>query len=150
MREPYSLERLVQGRAVAPAVAQGCDPRELGPEEDDLRGIVAPEQQRDDRTGGAVGRRDCRAGEVEGEDGLAQREEGRRDERPETHATPRAARVGKELEGESEEHAHGSGAERSAQCLEPGGRKTELAEALRAGEVARRAENEGAEQQEAG
>src|SRR5438552_13764970 len=97
----YWLASVLAPRAVATRVHLG----ELGADEQDLRRVVDPQQQHYERRGGPVDRGATRPSEIEGDEGLPQREEERGHRRTEPHVPPVHGRVGQHLEDEGEEGA---------------------------------------------
>jgi hypothetical protein len=79
--------------------------RELGPEEQDLRRVVDPQQDRRKRSGGAEHLRRA-ALDVEREGDLADLEQHGRQRRAEPHVPPLDLRVGQQPKDHREQHRH--------------------------------------------
>src|SRR5204863_6724677 len=79
------------------------DAGELRADEEDLGGVVDPDQENDQRAGGAVLPGDAALSEVQPDQELARREERRRDSRAQPDVAPADPRVGEELEHQRKE-----------------------------------------------
>ncbi len=90
-------------RREARAPALDVDLGELGPQEKDLRGVVHPDDDDDERPGRPVRRGDGALAQIEADQELADGEEQRRDGRPEPHVSPGDLHVGQELERHGEQ-----------------------------------------------
>src|SRR5262245_37368169 len=112
------------GLRPAGAIEPRVDLRELGPEEEDLRRVVDPQENQHEGAGGAVDRGGPCMGEVEPDQTPAGGEQDRREDRPQPHVPPVHAHVGEYLVDEGEEGSHDeegeAGVERSDNPSEDG------------------------------
>src|SRR3954468_4340177 len=102
-RRTRFLRRVIQRGKIATAPAQRRDAGELRAEKHDLRRIVAPEQQHDQRARRAITGRHAGAAEIKPEHALTESEQQSGDDRAKPDMMPTHGCVRKELENHREQ-----------------------------------------------
>ena len=105
MRGDVAAREIVRRRS-PPLAIFGVHARELGTQQDDLRGVVDPHEQHHDRPRRAVTRRNSRMPEIEPDQEFPDGEENRRHEGADPHVTPGQAHIGEQAIDQPEQQRH--------------------------------------------